>query len=92
MTIKELRTARFKDLEEDQEFWKPLRSSETPQSMEDLLGPYYVYSSTGHVLNKLFRLKKPLQDHELQKVALDDEHNELFLMDAADVVYIPKEE
>ena len=60
--------------------------------MKDLLGPYYVYSATGHVLNKLFRLKNPLQDHELKKVALDDEQNELFLMDPADVVYIVKEE
>ena len=92
MLFTQLHTVKFKDLEEEQKFWKPLRSSETPQSMEDLLGPYYVYSATGHVLNKLFRLKKPLQDHELQKVALDDENNELFLMDPADVVYILIEE
>ncbi|MCP4402082.1 MAG: hypothetical protein GY801_32870 [bacterium] len=92
MTIDKLRTAGFNDLEEDQLFWKAVRSSKAPHSMEDLRGPYYVYSATGHVLNKLFRLEKPLQDHELQKVALDDKRNELFLMNASDVVYIPKEE
>ena len=90
MRFEDLRPVKFKHLEEDNEFWKPLKSGEFPKSMEELSGPYYVYAATGHVLNKMFQLKKRLQDHELLNVALDPEKNELYLMEPADIVYVRK--
>ena len=90
MKFEELQPAKFKDLDEDEEFWKPFISGKTPKDMTDLIGPYYVYTATGHVLNKLFQLKKPLADHELMNVALDAEKNELYLMDPSNVVYVRK--
>jgi hypothetical protein len=90
MKIEELQAVKFTDLDEDEEFWKPLISGKTPKGMADMTGPYYVYTATGHVLNKLFQLKKRLADHELMNVALDAEKNELYLMAPSDVVYIRK--
>ena len=92
MQSEDLKPAKFKDLEEDCEFWKPLKSGKKPKSMEDLSGPYYVYAATGHVLNKLFQLKRRLEDYELLNVALDTEKNELYLMEPSDIVYIHKNE
>jgi hypothetical protein len=88
MRFEDLKPVKFKTLEEDDKFWKPLKAGEIPVSMEQLTGPYSVYVTTGHVLNKLFQLKKRLQDHELLNVALDPKKNELYLMESSDIVYI----
>ncbi|GAK53941.1 hypothetical protein U14_05218 [Candidatus Moduliflexus flocculans] len=90
MRIEELRPAKFKELEDDEEFWKPLRSGQTPASMDELLGPYYAYDATGHVLNKIFDLPRRLEDHELMRVAFDPARKELYLMQPSDIVYIGK--
>jgi hypothetical protein len=92
MRFEDLHPVKFKDLEEDREFWKPLNSGEVPTSMEGVIGPYYVYTATGHVLNKLFHFKKRLEDHELVNVAQNPKSNELYLMDPSDIVYVRKEE
>jgi hypothetical protein len=60
--------------------------------MEDVIGPYYVYTATGHVLNKLFHFKKRLEDHELVNVAQNPKNNELYLMNPSDIVYVRKED
>jgi hypothetical protein len=90
MQFENLKPVKFKHLEEDNEFWKPLKSGETPKGMEQLSGPYYVYAATGHVLNKLFQLEKRLEDHELLNVALEPEKKELYLMAPAAIVYVRK--
>ncbi len=88
MRFEELRPAKFKELQEDDEFWKPLRSGKAPEQMDDLAGPYYAYDATGHVLNKLFQLPRRLDDHELMRVAFDPVRKELYLMQPSDVVYV----
>ena len=88
MRLEELRSATFKELQEDDEFWKPLRSGNAPERMDDLAGPYYAQDATGHVLNKLFHLPRRLDDHELMRVAFDPARKELYLMQPSDVVYI----
>ncbi len=90
MEFEDLKPAKFKDLEEDCEFWKPVKSGDVLKNMEQLSGPYYVYAATGHVLNKLFEFKQPLLDHELLNVAQDPQSNELYLMEPSDIVYIRK--
>jgi hypothetical protein len=92
MRFEDLDSVKFKDLEEDREFWKPLNSGEVPTGIDDLSGPYYVYTATGHVLNKLFHFKKRLEDHELVNVAQNPKSNELYLMDPSDIVYVRKED
>lgn len=88
MRIEDMSSAKFSELSEDQEFWQPARAGKTPQSMADLLGPYVVYETTGHVLNKLFELPRRLEDHELMRVGLNPARRELYLMQPSDVVYI----
>lgn len=88
MRIEEFRPVKFEELQDDEEFWKPLRRGMTPKRMEDLLGPYYAYDATGHVLNKLFSLPRRLDDHELMRVAFDPARKELYLMQPSNMVYV----
>ena len=87
----ELRPVKFKDAEEGEEFWMPLRTGHAPQGMVELAGPYLVHTTTGHVLNKLFQLPRRLEDHELMTVALDAKKRELYLMNPSDIVYARRE-
>ena len=90
MEFKDLIPVKFKELTEDCEFWKPLRSGDMPKSLDALTGPYSVYAATGHVLNKLFHLKPRLADHELVLVAEDPKTHELYLLEPSEIVYVRK--
>lgn len=92
MQFHDLRPVKFKELAEDTEFWKLLTSCRKPKTLEDLTGPYYVYTATGHVLNKLFQLPRRLEDHELVNVTFEPDKRELYLMEPAEIVYIRRDD
>ena len=92
MQFHDLQPVKFKELAEDTEFWKPLTSGRKPEGLEDLTGPYYVYTATGHVLNKLFQLPRRLEDHELVNVAFEPDKRELYLMSPSEIVYVCRNE
>lgn len=92
MQFHDLQPVKFKDLTEDTEFWKPLTSGRKTSTLDDLTGPYYVYTATGHVLNKLFQLPRRLEDHELVNVGFEPDKRELYLMKPAEIVYIRRNE
>lgn len=45
MQFHDLQPVKFKELAEDTEFWKPLTSGRKPKTLDDLTGPYYVYTA-----------------------------------------------
>lgn len=86
--MNDLKLVKFGTLHANDEFWKPLAAGHVSASPANISGPYYVCAETGHVLNKLFQLKKRLGEYDLMHVAFDPEREELFLMDPADLVYV----
>ena len=90
MCFDDLRPAQFQDLSEDGEFWKPLLPDRPPRALTDLCGPFTVYTATGHVLKKLFDSHRQRDDHEMIRVAFDPVRRDVYLMDPADIVYVPR--